>query len=93
MKFNEDLLDCPLCKSNWRGAKIPDKYLHLYAGTSGYFSRLIGVETPEYDGVSYWQCPDCDGLWNRWTGERVWVGDDDHAKEERGRKAHERRKG
>lgn len=34
------------------------------------FSRLIGVELPyghpdHYDGVSYWQCPDCSEKWAR----------------------------
>ena len=96
MKFNDELEECPLCKSSWRGALIPPKDRHLFAGTKPHFSRLIGVELPyshpkHYDGVSFWQCPDCDGLWDRWTGERVWVGDDDHAKEERGRKKHERK--
>lgn len=34
------------------------------------FSRLVGVELPyghpdRYDGVSFWQCPDCDEKWPR----------------------------
>lgn len=34
------------------------------------FSRLIGVELPydhpqHYDGVSYWQCPDCSEKFQR----------------------------
>lgn len=31
------------------------------------FSRVIGVEIQGYDGISYWQCPDCNQTWNRWT--------------------------
>jgi len=32
-----------------------------------YYSRLIGVEVPGvYDGVLYWQCPDCGAAWHRW---------------------------
>ena len=27
------------------------------------WSRLIGIETPDYDGVSFWQCPDCSARW------------------------------
>lgn len=34
------------------------------------FSRLLGIELPydhpqHYDGVSYWQCPDCQKRWAR----------------------------
>lgn len=34
------------------------------------FSRLIGIELPyshpqHYDGVSYWECPDCKKRWAR----------------------------
>ena len=39
------------------------------------FSRLIGVEiSGNYDGVSYWQCPDCGTTWNRFTNkeEPIW---------------------
>ncbi len=61
---------CPICKSSWVGATIPPASRHLYSGDKPHFSRLIGCETPEYDGVSYWQCPDCGGEWDRWTGVR-----------------------
>lgn len=40
-----------------------------------YFSRLIGIEDATYDGVSWWQCPDCSARWNRWTSELVHAGD------------------
>ena len=35
--------------------------------------REIGIELPydhpnHYDGVSYWQCPDCNATFNRFTG-------------------------
>ena len=38
------------------------------------WGREVGVELswdhPDYyDGVSYWQCPDCKTTWNRWTGD------------------------
>ena len=37
-----------------------------------YYSRRIGIEIQgSYDGVSYWQCPDCNAKWNRFTGELV----------------------
>ena len=36
-----------------------------------YYSRLIGVELPHYDGVSLWLCPDCGTKWDRFTGKKV----------------------
>lgn len=40
------------------------------------FGHVIGVELPlddpdHYDGVSFWQCPECEIAWNRFTGERT----------------------
>lgn len=39
-----------------------------------HFSHLIGIElsmdNPKYyDGVSYWQCPECGTTWNRFTNK------------------------
>jgi hypothetical protein len=32
-----------------------------------FYSRVIGIEVSEvYDGVLFWQCPDCGGRWHRW---------------------------
>jgi hypothetical protein len=32
-----------------------------------FFSRKIGVEIPgAYDGILYWNCPDCAANWHRW---------------------------
>lgn len=70
-RFNPDRLDCPICKADWRGPLIPPKDRHLFAGNSPWFSRLIGIELPGYDGVSRWQCPDCSAEWNRWTGKLI----------------------
>ena len=41
-----------------------------------YYHRLIGIElSPDhpdhYDGVSCWQCPDCNTRWDRFTGKLV----------------------
>jgi len=36
-----------------------------------YFSHLIAVELPHYDGASLWMCPACGTQWNRWTGAEV----------------------
>ena len=29
------------------------------------WGREIGIETPDYDGISYWKCPDCDTVFDR----------------------------
>jgi hypothetical protein len=60
---------CPECGSDWRGHEIPHSARQSY-GNATHFSRLIGVEVRQlYDGVYYWQCPDCKMMWNRWTGQ------------------------
>lgn len=74
MKVRHDSESCPECKASWVGDPIPEKYLHLYGHHNGHSSRLIGVNLSydhprHYDGVSYWQCPDCKATWNRWTGK------------------------
>lgn len=33
--------------------------------------HVIGIETPKYDGVSYWYCGACQTYFDRWTGEQV----------------------
>jgi len=61
---------CPECKADWRGKLIPKKDRHLYS--SDRYSRLIGIEIQGgYDGVSFWECPDCHTRWDRFTGEKV----------------------
>lgn len=31
-------------------------------------TKLIGIEVRErYDGISYYQCPNCKQVWDRWT--------------------------
>lgn len=61
---------CPACGCNWLGDEILEYHRHLYGGASHYH-RLIGIETPGYDGVSIWQCPDCKAQWDRWTNKRI----------------------
>lgn len=67
---------CPHCGASLQGDPIPEEDQHYYnalsmkpgdPGWKTHFSRKIGVEVRGvYDGVLYWQCPDCDGMWNRW---------------------------
>jgi hypothetical protein len=67
-----DLLsECPVCKGLWDGGPVPKKYRKFYSAPYR-FSRLVGVEIPEkYDGISYWECPDCKTQWDRWTNLQV----------------------
>lgn len=49
---------CRHCGASLKGAAKPN---------GGFYSRCIGVEVPGvYDGVLFWQCPDCGHRWNRW---------------------------
>lgn len=35
------------------------------------FSKLIGIEVlGRYDGISYWKCPECETIWDRFTGKK-----------------------
>ena len=29
--------------------------------------NIIGIETPDYDGVSQWKCTSCNSTFDRWT--------------------------
>lgn len=60
----------------WQG--MTDEQIDEYV-KDGYsppyrWGRQIGIELSydhpnHYDGVSYWQCPDCDATFNRFTGK------------------------
>lgn len=46
--------------------------VRLYYPPPYRWQRKIGVAIQGgYDGVSYWQCPDCKKMWNRATGEEA----------------------
>jgi len=60
---------CPHCSSDLRGREIPEKDRYLF-GNYTHFSRKVGLEIPEkYDGISYWFCPECKTVWDRFTGK------------------------
>ena len=60
--------NCPHCKVSLLGDPIPKKYLEHYSGT--HFKREIGIEVRGfYDGVAYYECPDCKGKWGAWLKE------------------------
>ena len=72
MTYKDDI--CPN-GCNLRGTEIRPEFLAkgYYGAWDGfekrYYSRQIGIETPSYDGVSEWLCPDCGVRWSRFTGE------------------------
>jgi hypothetical protein len=58
----DEPLNCPHCKVSLLGAPIPAAHWQHYSGK--YFKREIGIEdSRKYDGVYYFQCPDCLGTW------------------------------
>lgn len=63
MKDLQDSIEhCPKCNASLQGEPIPADQQHLYGAT--HFSRKIGIEDGRiYDGISWWQCPDCKYIW------------------------------
>lgn len=56
--------NCPHCNISLLGDPIPQEYIDkgYYSGT--HWKREIGIEDPsKYDGVYYYQCPDCNAQW------------------------------
>ena len=58
----------------WQGMSDKDieVYVHVSYSPPYRWDRKIGIELPfdhpnHYDGVSYWQCPDCKTTFNRFT--------------------------
>ena len=69
-----DNFTCKLCDADLRGEPIPQEYIDkgYYGEEATHYSRLIGIEIQGgYDGISYWKCPECNGMWDRFTGEEV----------------------
>jgi rubredoxin len=61
---------CPHCGVSLDGELIPGEY-YVTVGKPDApqrFIREIGVEVRGvYDGILYWQCPDCGGNWPRFA--------------------------
>lgn len=77
---------CPSCGSDLQGPPIPDDYRRKglygpYETAPTHYSRLVGVEVSGiYDGVLYWQCPDCGHAWPRFEyGHRLGLASATHA--------------
>ncbi len=66
--------DCDDQKARW-ASRYPDDTPRCFCLPYGdkpveerFFSRIIGIEIRGvYDGVLFWQCPDCGGRWQRWS--------------------------
>jgi len=65
IKQREDGIKCWQGKSDEQIEKeMKESYSPPYR-----WGREIGIELAyDYDGVSYWQCPDCNTTFNRFTG-------------------------
>jgi hypothetical protein len=46
-----------------------DHYGWTHKNKKKFSVNMVGVETPGYDGVSYWQCLKCGAMIDRFTGE------------------------
>lgn len=61
-----ELDSCPHCNASLIGNQIPEDQRAVFGGAT-HFRRQIGIEVlGVYDGVLYYQCPDCKGHWHRW---------------------------
>lgn len=57
--------NCPECGVTLQGEEIPEDIRPNYSGT--HWNRVLGVKVQgAYDGVLFWQCPDCGARWHRW---------------------------
>lgn len=50
-----------------RAAETASHYGCTKENPKSFGTGVIGIETPEYDGVSYWECKECGTRFNRWT--------------------------
>jgi len=54
--------NCPHCNVSLLAEPVPIDSLHLYGGI--HFKREVGVQVRGFfDGVAYFECPDCKGKW------------------------------
>lgn len=64
----QELDQCPHCDASMIGDPIPEDKRDEYYGGATHFRRNIGVEVQGvYDGILYYQCPDCGGQWLRFS--------------------------
>jgi hypothetical protein len=61
--MNDIKESCPICNANLQGEPIPKEQQKSYGAT--HFTRKIGISDLTKDRIVKWQCPDCDGEWDR----------------------------
>lgn len=78
---------CPSCGTELCGGKLldwgrehqpdnPEEYAEAYGWPEHLCgSKVIGIETDAYDGVSFWRYPCCGSVYDRFTGERLEGGE------------------
>lgn len=54
---------CPHCNANLQGEEIKDESKWMFGAT--HFNRKIGIYSMELDRVTHYECPDCNGEWDR----------------------------
>ena len=60
---------CPRCGADLTGPEIPEDRREHFGGST-HFSRVVGQEFPgRYDGVLFWQCPDCRRPFHRFPSD------------------------
>jgi len=58
-KNGDPVYTCPECGMDWKYEVDGETHRHL-----------IGIEDRDrYDGISFWMCPKCETMWDRFTGE------------------------
>lgn len=69
MSKADAVMFCPHCEADLSGPPIPQEFVNQRGREEGvtHYSRVIGMEVwGVYDGILYWQCPDCGAKWHRW---------------------------
>lgn len=56
-----ELRDCPLCRVSWVGGEVSAP-IKQFCEPGAFHSRLLGLRDPKSGSLSYWQCPDCDQI-------------------------------
>lgn len=62
---NQDTELCPNCKADFDGGPIPEDIREHYSPPYRWSRKRGIVDLMGYDGVSWWQCPDCQYTWKR----------------------------
>lgn len=77
-----DIYETLLKQTWWQDKYTPETLLDYVRESYSYprrWSRLIGIEPVNgYDGITMWQCPDCDKVWKRFA----WVKDSEVEEQE-----------